>query len=63
MGGQEYEQNDWIVVTRFVRDHRSRGNIVKSGMTEEVARRHAESVRNQASMTEYNVWAMERRDY
>lgn len=56
-------QGDWIVVERRIDDTRSRGEILKGGMTERGAKAMAARWKRGGSGTVYNYWAMERKDY
>ena len=53
-------QGDWIVVMRHVRDSKSRGEIIKGGLTESQAKYRARANRD---VKGWNFWAMHRKDY
>jgi hypothetical protein len=56
-------RGDWIVVERHIDDTRTRGEIIKGGLTERGAKMIAARAKRGGSGTVYNYWAMERKDY
>jgi len=54
-------RGNWIIVARNVRDNKTRGQIIKDGMTETVAKAHARMLRETGRGIDY--WAMPASDY
>lgn len=54
-------QGDWIVIARNVRDNKTRGQILKTGMKEHVAKAYALNLRETGRGVDY--WAIPYNEY
>jgi hypothetical protein len=54
---------DWVVVTRHVRDSTSRGQIVKTGLTEDQAKALAKQILSHPTSKSINAWAFPKSEY